>query len=163
VARALIVGCGCRGRALGAGLAEQGWLVRGTSRFDTALAQIDATGIEAVQGDPARVGDVLDHVADVTLVFWLLGTATGEEAEVAALHDQLLQRLLEEFIDTPVRGVVYEAAGSVAPELLRRGAEIVEAARSTWRIPAEVVRADPADIAVWTSAMLAATARLTGA
>ena len=32
VARALIVGCGCRGRMLGQRLVEDGWAVRGTSR-----------------------------------------------------------------------------------------------------------------------------------
>ena len=32
MARALIVGCGCRGRELGSALAAAGWQVRGTTR-----------------------------------------------------------------------------------------------------------------------------------
>ena len=51
MARALIVGCGCRGRELGAALAQRGWLVRGTSREPASLAAIEAAGIEAVVAD----------------------------------------------------------------------------------------------------------------
>ena len=112
--------------------------------------------------DPDRVGSVLDHVGDVTLVFWLLGSAEGEPEEVAALHGPRLERLLEKLVDTPVRGFVYEAAGSVPQEQLEVGAAIVRSASERWRIPAEVVHADPGDWEAWLEEMLAATERLIG-
>jgi len=44
LARALIVGCGCRGRELGSELAGLGWQVRGTSRTEAGLEAIEAAG-----------------------------------------------------------------------------------------------------------------------
>jgi uncharacterized protein YbjT (DUF2867 family) len=139
LARALIVGCGCHGRELGGRLLEQGWAVRGTSRREEGLAPIEAVGIEPALADLDRVGTVLEHVADVAVVYVLLGSAAGEPEAVASIHGPRLERLLEKLVDTPVRGVVYEAAGSVDPELLAAGREIVEAASRTWRIPVEIV------------------------
>jgi hypothetical protein len=60
-----------------------------------------------------------------------------------------------------VRGVVYEAAGTVAPDLLDRGRAIVEAAGERWRIPVAVIDADPAGIDSWVDAMTAAAEHLT--
>ena len=77
VARALIVGCGCRGRSLGVQLVERGWAVRGTSRTESGLAEIAAAGIEPALADPERPGTVLDLVGDVAVVAWLLGSAVG--------------------------------------------------------------------------------------
>ncbi len=54
---------------------------------------------------------------------------------VAAIHGPRLERLLEKLVDTPVRGFGYEAEGSVDPAELAAGAEIVERAGETWRIP----------------------------
>jgi hypothetical protein len=156
LARALIVGCGCRGRELGALLRADGWMVRGSTRCEASIAAIEAAGLEAAMADPDRIGEILDLVADVTVLFWLMGNATGKAADVDALHGPRLERLLEELVDTPVRGVVYEAAGEVAPELLERGREIVEAAGRTWRIPGRIVSADPADPRAWVGAMGAA-------
>jgi nucleoside-diphosphate-sugar epimerase len=69
MARALIVGCGCRGRALGRRLVDAGWLVRGTTPDPGSSEEALGAGLEAVVADPDRVGTVLEHVADVTLVF----------------------------------------------------------------------------------------------
>src|SRR5690349_14548817 len=82
---------------------------------------------------------------DVTILFWLLGSAAGEPELLEALHGPRLERLLEELVDTPVRGIVYEAAGSVPEEQLEGGAAIVRAASERWRIPSAVVDADPDD------------------
>lgn len=163
MARALIVGCGCRGRELGRRLVDAGWLVRGTTRDPGNSEDILGAGLEAVVADPDRVGTVLDHVADVTLVFWLLGSAVGERDAAAALHGARLERMLEELVDTPVRGFVYESSGGVPSDLLAHGAEIVESARRRWRIPVETVGADSGNSDAWTRAMLAASQRLTGA
>ncbi len=160
MARALIVGCGCRGRLLGAGLLEQGWAVRGTSRTDAGLEEIAGAGIEPAPADPDRPGTILDLVGDVAVVHWLLGSATGGSEQVAAIHGPRLERLLEHLVDTPVRGFVYEAAGTVAPELLEEGARLVRQAAETWRIPAEVIGADASDPGAWAEEMLAATTGL---
>jgi uncharacterized protein YbjT (DUF2867 family) len=140
LARALIVGCGCRGRELGGGLLEQGWAVRGTSRREEGLAAIEAAGIEPALADPERPATVLDLVADVAAVYWLLGSARGESENVEAIHGSRLERLLERLVETPVRRFVYEARGSVDPQVLAGGAALVERAAETWRIPVEVLR-----------------------
>jgi uncharacterized protein YbjT (DUF2867 family) len=154
----LIVGCGCRGRALAAALLADGHAVRGTTRDGARLAEIEAAGAEAVQADPDRLGTVMTQLAGVTVVCWLLGSAGGEN--VGELHGPRLETLLERLVDTPVRGIVYEAAGSVEAELLRGGAAAVRAAAARWRMPAEVVERDPADHDVWLAAMRAAVGRL---
>jgi hypothetical protein len=73
------------------------------------------------------------------VVVWLLGSASGEPALVAAVHGPRLERLLEKLVDSPVRGFAYEASGSAAPELLLTGREIVERAGKTWRIPVALI------------------------
>jgi len=140
VARALIVGCGCRGRELGAALLEQGWAVRGTSRREEGLAAIEAAGIEPALADPERPATLLELVDDVAFVHWMLGSAVGDAGNVAAIHGSRLERLLEHLVETPVRRFVYEAFGTVDAEILERGATLVEDAARTWRIPVEVQR-----------------------
>jgi uncharacterized protein YbjT (DUF2867 family) len=140
LARALIVGCGCRGRELGEGLLADGWAVRGTSRRRERLAAIEAAGIEPALADPERPATLLDLVGDVAAVHWLLGSASGEPENVEAIHGPRLERFLERLVETPVRQFVYEAYGSVAPEILAGGAAIVERAAGTWRIPVEILR-----------------------
>jgi nucleoside-diphosphate-sugar epimerase len=142
VARGLIVGCGCRGRELGAVLAERGWQVRGTSRRDDALDRIDEAGIEPARADPERPGTVLELCGDVSAVVWLLGSASGAPELIRAIQGPRLERLLEKLVDSPVRGFAYEAAGSVAPELLDEGRRIVEGASERWRIPVVLLTAE---------------------
>jgi uncharacterized protein YbjT (DUF2867 family) len=153
VARALIVGCGCRGRLLGGRLAAEGWAVRGTSRTEAGLAAIEAAGIEPALADPDRPGTLLELVVDVTVVYYLLGSASGEDPLLDAIHRPRLERLLEHLVDTPVRGFVYEGVGSVDPELLADGAELVRSAGRTWRIPVAVVDADPGEPEKWAEEM----------
>jgi uncharacterized protein YbjT (DUF2867 family) len=135
MARALIVGCGCRGRELGGRLAAEGWAVRGTSRREEGLAAIEAAGIEPALADPLAPGTVLDLVGDVVAVIWLLGSARGDPRDVAAIHGERLERVLERLVETPVRRFAYEAAGSVDAAILERGASAVRAAGERWRIP----------------------------
>jgi nucleoside-diphosphate-sugar epimerase len=135
LARALIVGCGCRGRELGARLTESGWQVRGTSRAEAGVRRIAEAGLDGALADPDGPGTVLDLVADVSVVVWLLGSAAGEDESVAAIHGTRLQSLLERLVDTPVRGFAYEAAGSGGAG----GAQIVRAAAETWRIPVAIL------------------------
>jgi uncharacterized protein YbjT (DUF2867 family) len=138
VARALIIGCGCSGRALGSELLDEGWAVRGTSREAEGLEAIEAVGIEPVRADPERPATILELVDDVAVVIWLLGSATGSAEDVAAIHGPRLEGLLERLVETPVRGFVYEGVGSVDAELLAGGAELVRNAESTWHIPVAI-------------------------
>jgi hypothetical protein len=163
LARALIVGCGCRGRELGKRLAGAGWQVRGTTRDPGKARDILAAGLEPAVADPDRAASILDHVGDVTVVFWLLGSALGEPETLAAIYGPRLERVLEKLVDTPVRGFVYEAAGRVQRHHLEHGAEAVRDAAKRWRIPVELVEEDPGDWEAWTEAMLAAARRLTTA
>jgi hypothetical protein len=135
VARALIVGCGCRGRELGARLRERDWEVRGTSRSAEGMAAIEAAGLEAAAADPESPGTVLEFCGDVTVVVWLLGSAGGDPEAIAAIHGPRLERLMEKLVDTPVRGFAYEAVGRVDESHLRGGREILERSAETWRIP----------------------------
>jgi nucleoside-diphosphate-sugar epimerase len=160
VARVLIIGCGCRGQALARRLADAGHAVRGTTRDAARTAAIAAAGAEPYVGDPDRIGTLMEALAGVTVLCWLMGTAAGDPERVAALHDGRLRMLWEKLVDTPVRGVVHEAAGSVGAATLRRGEEVARAGHETWRVPLELVRADPARPAEWLAAATAAVQRL---
>lgn len=162
MARALLVGCGCRGRELGVHLLDAGWQVRGTTRRAAGTSEIARAGIEPAVADPDRVATVLDHIEGVTIVAWLLGSVNGEADEAAALHGPRLDRLCEELVDTPVRGLVYEAAGTVAPESLREGERVLRVASDRWRIPFELLKCDPRTHQEWTDEAMAAFRRLTG-
>jgi hypothetical protein len=135
VARVLIVGCGCRGRSLAVELVAAGHAVRGTTRDPARLAEIEAAGADGIVADPDRLGGVMGALAGVSLVCWLMGDAVA----APALHGDRLRTLMERLVDTPVRGLVYEAGGTVDPELLAAGAAIVRDASATWHIPVEVV------------------------
>jgi hypothetical protein len=149
MARALIVGCGCRGRMLGARLLDRGWVVRGTSRRAEGLAAIEAAGLEPALADPALPGSVLELVADVAVVAWLLGSAQGPTEVLSAIHGRGLDRVVEGLVETPVRGFVYEAGGSVDPILLARGREALETAAERWQVPLGTLLVDPGDHQTW--------------
>jgi uncharacterized protein YbjT (DUF2867 family) len=123
---------------LGRRLVEDGWAVRGTSRRQAGLREIESAGLEASLADPEQPGTLLELVADVAAVYWLLGSAVGSEENLEAIHGPRLERFLERLVETPVRRFVYEAGGSVDPSVLARGRSAVEAASGTWRIPVEI-------------------------
>ena len=158
MARILIVGCGCRGRELAAALIDDGHLVRGTTRHPERLDEIEAACGQAALADPDRLGTLLPLLAEVTVVCWLLGTAAGTPEAVAAVHGPRLQSLLAKLVDTPVRGLVYEAAGTVMSEILAEGGVAVRAAGVTYRMPTEVVEVPPNPRAEWLAAMRSAVA-----
>jgi hypothetical protein len=156
VARLLIVGCGCRGRALAARLLEAGHVVRGTTRDAARLPEIEAAGAEGVVANPDRLGTLMPQLGGVSALCWLMGSARANPE----LQGARLRSMLEHLVETPVRGVVYEAAGQAQPELLAAGAAAVREAAARWRMPAEVVTAAPADHDAWLDAMTAAVARV---
>jgi hypothetical protein len=148
VARVLIVPCGCRGRALAASLVEAGHAVRGTTRSQANMAAIHETGAEPYLGDPDRIGTLMDALAGVTIVCWLMGTIPEPD-----LHEGRLRMLWEKLVDTPVRGVVYEGA-------LPQGEQVARTASQTWQIPLAILDADPLDHGAWLAAARGAVDRL---
>src|SRR5439155_27112529 len=110
MARVLIVGCGCRGRELGRALGERGHAVRGTSRTAEGRASVEAAGFEGVVADPNRLATLLPHLAGVSALCWLMGTADDP-----ALRAERFATLLDSLADTHVRRVAYETpAGATA-------------------------------------------------
>jgi hypothetical protein len=160
VARVLIVGCGCRGLELAGALVAGGHIVRGTSRTDDGVARIQEAGAEGVLADPDRLATLTPYLDAVSVLCWLMGSAQGEPEKVAALHGPRLETLVWKLVDTHVRGIVYEAAGQVDPELLHQGAAIVRQARETFNMPAEVVEEDPGARPAWVAGMAAAVQRV---
>jgi len=160
VARVLIVGCGCRGQALARALRAAGHAVRGTTRSEARRAAIEAAGAEVWIGDPDRIATISYSLADVTILCWLMGSAEGPPDQIEALHGSRLRMLLERSIDTTVRGLLYEAAGSVDSALLAQGAETVRAACDYSEIPHALLAADPGDHEAWLAEAVGAVARL---
>jgi hypothetical protein len=151
-----MVGGGCRGLDLARALAAEGHAVRAVTRRPDARAAIEAAGAECFIGDPDVVGTLRYALDNVTILLWLLGTAQGPHDKVEALHGSRLRMMLEKTTDTTVRGVVYEAAGTVAPELLATGADEVRRAQRINEIPYALLTADCADRAAWIAAARAA-------
>jgi hypothetical protein len=160
--RALVVGGGCRGLDLTRRLAGEGHAVRVVTRSEAGRAAIEQAGGECWIGDPDRIGTLRYALDNVTLLLWLLGTASGGDDErVAALHGSRLRMMLEKTTDTTVRGVVYEAAGTLPDDVLAQGAEEMRHAQRTNEIPFALVTADPrGDRAVWLADAEAAIAVL---
>jgi hypothetical protein len=99
----------------------------------------------------------------VSVVVWPLGSATGTDEEIEAVHSTRLATLLTKLVDSGVRGLVYEATGSVRGDLLRKGAAEVRRAGEWFRMPVEVVEHDPADHDGWLGDMSAAVDRILAA
>jgi hypothetical protein len=150
VARILIVAGGCRGRRLAEAMVGEGHAVRITTRSEEWRAAIEATGAECWIGTPDRLATLRGALDSVTILCWLLGTASGPVEELSALHGSRLEYFMTQAIDTTVRGVVYEAGGADASAQMRAGGEaIARALTERNAIPAAFVTADPRDEAVW--------------
>jgi hypothetical protein len=152
VARVLIVGGGCRGRRLAGELVAGGFAVRVTTRTEAARATIEANGAECWIGTPDRLATLRGALDGVSILCWMLATATGTPAQLRELHSERLQFFLTQAIDTTVRGFVYEARGSSTLQpVLGAGELLVQAWAAQNSIPTALVRADPQDDAAWVS------------
>ena len=70
--------------------------------------------------------------------------------------------MLSKVIDTTVRGVVYEAAGTIDPQAFATGIAELERMGRLNEIPHEVVDADPTDQRTWVAAVRRAIGRAIG-
>lgn len=161
--RALVVGGGsCRGLDLTRALAADGHAVRVVTRTAARRADVEAAGAECWIGTPDAIGTLRYALDNVTVLLWLLGTAAG--GDVAALHGSRLTMMLERVTDSTVRGVVYEAAGTVAASALEAGAHEIREANRKNEIPFRLLDADPrGDRAAWLGATLGLVDSLLGA
>jgi uncharacterized protein YbjT (DUF2867 family) len=150
VARILIVGGGCRGRRLAAGLARDGHAVRVSTRTEEGRAAIETAGAECWIGTPDRLATLRGALEGVTIACWLLGSAVGSPQALRALHSTRLEFFLNQTIDTTVRGFVYEARGTTTPPaLLEEGERAVRELAARNAIPAAFLTAEPQDLEAW--------------
>ena len=150
MARILVIGCGGRGQALARALVEAGHAVRGTTRDPRRFPDIEAAGAEAAIGDPDRIATLMDSLTAVTIVCWLMATADAPE-----LHTRRVRMLCEKLVDTPVRGLVYEATGAAGA-----GVEVVRDAQVRWNLPLALLETPPHECPQWTAQAAAAVAGL---
>jgi hypothetical protein len=167
VARVLIVAGGCRGRGLAEALVGEGHAVRITTRGERGRAGIEAVGAECWVGTPDRLATLRGALENVTILCWMLATATGSGEELDALHGSRLEFFMTQAIDTTVRGVVYETGGgspgaptASASAMLAGGEAIVRGLAERNSIPAAFLTADPLDSDAWRAEALAAVASL---
>lgn len=154
--RILMVGGGRRGLELARDLVADGHAVRVVTRKESRREEIEAAGCECWIGDPDRIGTLRYALDNVTLLLWLLGTASGDPEQVAALHGSRLNMMLERTTDTTVRGVVYEVEGTLSPEVRASGIAEIEHANRTNEIPYALLTVDPRERGEWRSAAHAA-------
>lgn len=137
-------------------------MIRGTTRDPARAADIEAAGAEAIVADPDRIASVAPALEHVGVACVLLGSAVGARERVGALHGTRLDMLLTRIVDSTVRGIVYEAAGTVERAVLLDGAARVSAFCQDSRIPYALLEADPAGHRGWLEAAVLAVRRVLG-
>jgi hypothetical protein len=152
MARILLIGGGARGRELAARLRDAGHVVRITTRDESGRAAIEAVGAECWVGTPDRLATLRRALDGVAVACWLLGTACGGAEELSELHGSRLAFFGTQTIDTTIRGLVYEAAGSVSPAVLDVGRETIAEVAERNSIPLEILSADPGERERWLEA-----------
>lgn len=162
MARILIVGGGERGMWLAGNLGEHGHATQILTRDEGRRSEIESLGAQCFIGTPDRLGTMIGALDGVSIACWLLGCAGGEEEQVRALHDLRLRSFMVKTIDTTIRGVLYEAAGTVPAEVLASGAQIATEVAEQNQIPLAVLRSDPAQVESWRSEALGAVEALLG-
>jgi len=156
VARCLVIACGCRGLSLTRELTLRGHSVRASTRQHARLGEIERAGAEAVFADPDRVATLVPALEHVSVAYLLLGSVTGTRDALAALHTTRLDMLLSKLLDSTVRGLIYETAGTVPGALLAAGSQRVIDFCADSRVPYVLLRSEPGNHGEWLSEALAA-------
>jgi NADPH-dependent 2,4-dienoyl-CoA reductase/sulfur reductase-like enzyme len=156
VARVLIVGGGERGAVLAAALCEHGYAVRA---IEVGAAP---DGVERFDADPERPGTLKAALEQVTVACWLFGSDDRERGRerMEVLNGARLERFLHQTIDSPVRGLLYEGAGSAGEEVLAGGRRLVSEYAEQNAIPYALLARDRADPVEWLERALDAVAAL---
>ena len=163
MARILILGGGCRGRQLAAGLVKNGHAVRITTRAEAGRAAIEATGAECWLGTPDRLATLRGALDSVTIACWMLATATGSPEALAELYRTRLEFFLTQAIDTTVRGILFEALSAEHPAGVRSASEqLARRMAELNQIPLHCLQQDPSDTAAWVAEARGAIDRLLG-
>jgi hypothetical protein len=149
MARVLIVGGDERANGLAAALLERGYAVRVVTDPRSAVNRVPPGGAERFDADPDRPGSLKAALEQVTIACWLFGSAAGTDERVEALHGARLERFLDHTIDSAVRGLVYEAAGSVDARTLSRGRRLVSGFAERNAIPLAIIDSQPGDSVAW--------------
>lgn len=160
MARILIIAGGARGRVLAGELLAQGHAVRITTRTEAGRRRIEALGAECWIGTPDRIASLRYALEGVTLACWLLGSACGEPELLEPLHGSRLEFFVGQTIDTTVRGLVYEASGSVPAATLAQGRAVITDKAAYNEIPLRVLDADPGELERWLAQARTAIAEL---
>lgn len=149
MARILIVGEGSRCVRLAGSIGSEGHLLRVVVRAQSAREAIECVGAECRVDDLSRLGGMIGALDGVAIVCWLLGSIGGEQQEQADLHGSRLRAFLQRTIDSTVRGVVYEAAGTAPKPILSAGLQVAREVTGANSIPLRVIEQDPADLDSW--------------
>jgi hypothetical protein len=150
VARLLIVGGGCRALQLARELHEEGHALLLTTRDAQRRSEIEATGAQCLIADPDRLATLHGALEGVTVVCWLLATASGSREQMRALHGPRLRSFLSSAIDSTARGLVYEAhVRAGAEDICQEGVSIARELCARNSIPLALIEADPAHMQKW--------------
>jgi hypothetical protein len=120
-------------------------VTRIVTRAEARRAEIEAVGAECWVGDPDRLGTLRGALEGATIACWLFGSADGTDEALGALHGDRLRSFIGQAIDTTVRGLLYEASGSVSAALLAEGERVAAEVSARNAIPLAVLRVDPTD------------------
>lgn len=113
--------------------------------------------------DPDRVATLIEALDHVTVVCILLASAEGPPERLRALHETRLEMLLTKLIDTTVRGVVYEARGTVGADVLTGGIRRIEAFAERSHARTVLLEAEPGGASDWVVSALDAVDHAVGA
>ena len=134
-----MVGGGCRGLRLARTLVAEGHAVRAVTRTPARRARDRGGGLRVLDRRP-RPHRVAALRAGQRHRPAVAARARRRGPNVEALHGSRLRMMLDKMTDTTVRGVVYEAAGTVEPAVLEAGAAELALAQTLNEIPARCSR-----------------------
>ncbi len=111
--RALIIGCGYVGLPLGADLARRGHEVFGIRRSPSAMAELEAHGIQPIIADITRRDEIMRLPGSFDWVVNTVSSSKGGVAEYRAAYLEATRALIEWLTVNPPSKYVYTSSTSV--------------------------------------------------